>query len=45
MGDWGGKGGGFWLRGWEGVGDVKGTHAQTRLSLGTGVAYSPLFNC
>ena len=31
---------------WEGVGGVKGTHAQTRLSLGTVVAYSsPLFNC
>ena len=29
-----------------GWGDVKGTHAQTRLSLGTTVAYSsPLFNC
>lgn len=29
-----------------GVGGVKGTHAQTRLSHGTMVAYSsPLFNC
>lgn len=29
-----------------GVGGIKGTHAQTRLSLGITVAYSsPLFNC
>lgn len=29
-----------------GLGGVKGTHAQTRLSLGTAAPYtSPLFNC
>lgn len=29
-----------------GLGDVKGTHAQTGLSPGTGLVYSPfLFNC
>lgn len=34
------------FRAGEGWGDVKSTHAQTRLSLGTTVAYSsPLYNC
>lgn len=53
MGDRGGCGGGVCLcvavsllRVGGGWGDVKGTHAQTRLSFGTRVAYSPLlFNC
>lgn len=36
----------FVCSGREGVWGVKGTHAQTKLSLGTMVAYSsPLFNC